>query len=342
MRLSTRLLRDGYRLARGGLFRFDAESIHRQMVDVLGAVPAAPAREADPVEVAGIRFPNRVGVAAGLDKDGIAARAWSRLGFGFAELGTVTAEPQPGNAEPRLFRAPASKAIVNRMGFNNLGAEQLAERLEGYGIRRGNLAAGLPVGVSIGKTKAVPAEWAAEDYETALEHVHRVADYVAVNVSSPNTPGLRKLQHAEALDGLLGPIVERASGLDALPVFVKLSPDLTPAELDETLAVLAGHGIAGIIATNTTTSRDGLVGADRRLVNEAGGLSGAPLTARALAFVERLATRTDKPVMGVGGIMRPVDAHRMFEAGAALVQLYTGFIYEGPALIHAIHEWGMA
>lgn len=343
MRATTRLLRDGYRLARTGLFRIDPEVIHERMIDALGAVPAVRAAvEADPVTVAGIRFPNRVGLAAGLDKDGIAARAWARFGFGFAELGTVTARPQPGNDRPRLFRGPASKAIVNRMGFNNAGADALAARLRGYGAARGNLALGIPLGVSIGKTKVVPLEESTDDYLASLRAVAPVADYVALNVSSPNTPGLRSLQAAEEMEALLSALTTAAASLDALPVFVKLAPDLEPEALGETLRVIRGSGAAGIIATNTTLSREGLADADARLRFEAGGLSGAPLTRRALAFVERVAGQTDLPVIGVGGIMTPRDAVRMFDAGAVLVQLYTGFIYEGPALVRGIQEWGVS
>ncbi len=341
MRLQTRLLREGYRLARTGLFRVDPEVVHERMIDALGALPATRRTvEADPVTIAGIRFPNRVGLAAGLDKDGIAARVWARFGFGFAELGTVTARPQPGNERPRLFRGPASRAIVNRMGFNNAGAEALAARLRGYGAARGNLALGIPIGVSIGKTKVVPLEESTDDYLTSLRAVAPVADYVAVNVSSPNTPGLRSLQAAAEMEALLTAITSAAATLDDLPVFVKLAPDLDAAALADTLRVISACGAAGVIATNTTLSREGLAGADAALRSEAGGLSGAPLTARALAFVERVTKGTDLPVIGVGGIMAPRDGARMFDAGAALVQLYTGFIYEGPALVRGIQEWG--
>lgn len=341
MNASTRILRDGYRLLRTGLFRFDAEVIHERMIDALSAVPArTSAVEVDPVEVAGIRFPNRVGLAAGLDKDGLAARAWAHMGFGFAELGTVTASAQPGNEKPRIFRGPKSRAIVNRMGFNNAGAHELADRLLGYGIKRGNRAAGIPLGISIGKTKVVPIEESTDDYLRSLEFVAPVADYVAINVSSPNTPGLRSLQAAEEIGALLEALCTRAERLGEIPVFVKLAPDLEGEMLRETVAVIADSQVAGVIATNTTLSRDGLAPSDAHLADEAGGLSGAPLTRRALAFVEDLANRVDLPVIGVGGIMTPQDGHRMFDAGAQLLQLYTGFIYEGPALVRGIQEWG--
>lgn len=343
MRITTRCLRTGYRLVRPWLFRVDPEVIHERMIDSLGALPARrQAVQQDPVTIAGIRFPNRVGLAAGLDKDGIAARAWAHLGFGYAELGTVTAHAQPGNPGPRLFRARKSQGIINRMGFNNMGAAALAQRLHGMGIVRGNLAAGIPIGISIGKTKVVPNEEAIEDYLTSLDAVARHADYVAINVSSPNTPGLRDLQAAEELSQLLGALTERAQRHDALPVFVKLAPDLEGAALDDTLAVIAESDVDGVIATNTTLGRAGLHPDDQPLALETGGLSGAPLSSKALHFVEHVASRTELPLIGVGGIMTPADAARMFDAGASLIQLYTGFVYEGPALVRAIHEWGRA
>lgn len=343
-RLGTRVLRDGYHLLRPGLFRYaggDAERVHELTIRVLAHMPGGGRpRVADPVTVAGIRFPNRVGLAAGLDKDAIAAQAWSRFGFGFAELGTVTANAQPGNPQPRMFRAIESRGIVNRMGFNNRGAEAMAETLRHKGVERGNGALGIPLGISIGKTKATPLEAATGDYLASLRALAPVADYVAVNVSSPNTPGLRSLQAASELAGLVAALIEGAAELSPapVPIFVKLAPDLDGDDLTETLAVLNGSGIAGLIATNTTVSRDGLAAPDRWLSDEAGGLSGAPLTARALAFVDRLASSTELPIMGVGGIMSPADGARMFEAGASLLQLYTGFIFEGPALVAGIND----
>lgn len=337
---STRALRSGYHLARGGMFRSfggDPEKIHEKMIDALSLLPASSrARTANPVTVAGIEFPNRVGLAAGLDKDARAAGAWARFGFGFAELGTVTAMAQPGNDRPRLFRLPQSGAIINRMGFNNRGAAAMALRLETLGVFRGNRALGIPVGISIGKTRVAPIERATEDYLDSLELLAPHADYVAVNVSSPNTPGLRALQSAEDLAALVGALVAQAP--DRLPVFVKLAPDLADDDVVSTVDAIEDVGAAGIIATNTTLARDGLDPAEEHLADEAGGLSGSPLTGRALRFVHGLATRTDLPIMGVGGIMSPADAGRMFDAGASLVQLYTGFIYEGPALVRGIHD----
>ncbi|MDO5092595.1 MAG: quinone-dependent dihydroorotate dehydrogenase [Propionibacteriaceae bacterium] len=331
------------RIIRPVLFRWaggDPEAIHEDMIRWLGCLPTTrSAHEHRPTTVAGIRFPNPVGVAAGLDKDGVAAAAWARLGFGFAELGTVTAQAQPGNPKPRMFRAKASRAVINRMGFNNAGAEALADRLLKLGVQRGNRRLGIPLGISIGKTKMVDLARAAGDYLASIEALAPYADYFAINISSPNTPGLRALQAARELDTLLSKIVAAAAaGPDPVPVFVKLAPDLEAHQLRETLATINASGVAGIIATNTTLGRDGLAFEDQRLAVEAGGLSGAPLTRKALSFVAQIAASTDLAVIGVGGIMSPRDAVRMLQAGASLVQLYTGFIYAGPALVRGIHE----
>ncbi len=342
VRLSTRALRGAYHLARAGLFRYaggDPEKVHEQMIDALAVLPASRRRRAvDGVRVAGIDFPNRVGLAAGLDKDGRAATAWSRFGFGFAELGTVTAQGQSGNASPRLFRLKESRAIINRMGFNNRGAAAMAAHLRGLGVQRGNSALGIPVGISIGKTKTVPVEEATQDYLASLELLAPHADYIAVNVSSPNTPGLRLLQGAAEMSALVGELVQHAP--EGLPIFVKLAPDLAGDDVEPTLRAIEDAGAAGVIATNTTLTRTGLATADEHLAGETGGLSGAPLTERALRFVDNLAQLTQLPIMGVGGIMSPADARSMFDAGAQLVQLYTGFIYEGPALVRGIHDVG--
>lgn len=338
-------LRHGYHLARAGLFRYaggDAEKVHEVTIKALSHVPrGGRGKVADPVTVAGIRFPNRVGLAAGMDKDGLAAQAWARFGFGFAELGTVTAKAQPGNPKPRVFRAIPSRGIVNRMGFNNHSASALAQTLGSKGVRRGNAALGIPMGISIGKSKVTPLEDATADYLQSLRLLAEYADYIAINVSSPNTPGLRSLQAATELSGLMSALTDEAAVMNPtspVPIFVKLAPDFTGDDLTETLAVIRDSAVAGVIATNTTLSREGLLPADQRLAGETGGLSGAPLTAKALSFVEHLAASVDLPVMGVGGIMTPADGRRMFDAGAVLLQLYTGFIFEGPALIRGIHE----
>lgn len=333
--------------ARGG----DPERIHEDMIRSLAvlshlpglrdAVRAMTRVPADPVDVFGIRFPGRVGLAAGMDKDGHAALAWQHLGFAFAELGTVTAQAQPGNDKPRVFRLQASRALINRMGFNNEGALALANRLAVAGVFRGNRRAGIPLGISLGKTKVVPVEDAVADYVDSFDAVAPHADYVAVNVSSPNTPGLRSLQDGGALRELLGALTERARevafGAEPLPILVKVAPDLTEPQLDEVLTVASDTGVAGIIATNTTLSREGLDPADQALAAEAGGLSGRPLTARAREVVAYVAAHTDLPVIGAGGLMTADDAHALLDAGACLVQLYTGFVYAGPALIGAIN-----
>ena len=318
----------------------DAEAVHEQMIGALARFSRSPAlvsaakllagSRGAPVTVAGIDFPGRAGLAAGMDKDGRAVLAWQALGFGFAELGTVTAQAQPGNDRPRVFRLRRSKALINRMGFNNAGAARLHHELSLLGVYRGNGGAGIPIGISIGKTKIVPVEDAVGDYLTSLDLVVPHADYVAINVSSPNTPGLRSLQDGGALLVLLKALVERAAG--RTPLFVKIAPDLTEPQIDEVLAAATDAGVAGLIATNTTLSRDGIDAAERPLAGEAGGLSGAPLTRRAREVVGYLTRHTDLPVIAAGGIMTAADAAAMFDLGAPLVQLYTGFIYAGPAL----------
>jgi dihydroorotate dehydrogenase len=277
-----------------------------------------------------------------MDKRGVGVRAWSALGFSHAELGTVTARPQPGNKRPRLFRLPASQAIVNRMGFNNDGAESLARRLDAAGVRRGNGALGLAVGVSIGKTKTTPLSEATADYLNSLRLLAPYADYVAVNVSSPNTPGLRSLQDRAALAELVEALVAESRVTSTtsppVPVFVKIAPDLDDAGLDEVVEVCESAGAGGLIATNTTLSREGVARADAELGRETGGLSGAPLAARAREVVRYLTDRSRLPVIGVGGILSAADGQAMLDAGAALVQVYTGFVYRGPALVAELNR----
>jgi dihydroorotate dehydrogenase len=324
------------RAVRPVLFRLgggDAEKAHEFTLGRLarlGVRPRAVLRAryavANPVEVFGVRFPNPVGLAAGMDKNGVALPAWPSLGFGFVEVGTVTAHAQPGNDRPRLFRLRDSEAIINRMGFNNAGAAALAARLEALG------PLGYPLGISLGKSKVTPLEEAVEDYLTSYNLLRGHADYIAVNVSSPNTPGLRTLQDRTALGALLGALGGRT------PVLVKIAPDLTEPAIAELLEVCLAHGAAGVIATNTTLGRDGLAAADQPRAAEAGGLSGRPLTERARKVVHFVHQETGGalPIIGVGGIVDPDDAIRLFDAGASLVQLYTGFIYRGPALVRAV------
>ena len=315
------------RLARPVLFRLDAETAHEFTLRWLGHVrrrrafsPAGAART-----VFGVRFTNPVGLAAGMDKDGRALPAWPVLGFGFVEVGTVTWHAQPGNDRPRLFRLPASRAIVNRMGFNNAGARALAARLAALGRLP------VPLGISLGKSKVTPLSEAVDDYVASLKELYPYGDYFAVNVSSPNTPGLRALQDRDQLDALLAALSE----VGTKPLLVKVAPDLTDAALGEVLEVCDKNGVSGLIATNTTLSRDGLSAADAGRAAEVGGLSGAPLTARALEVVRFVARETGGrlPVIGVGGVMEPDHAARMVDAGASLVQVYTGLIYGGPALV---------
>lgn len=304
----------------------------------LTVLTSGPRRQ---VAVAGIEFPGVVGIAAGLDKNGRAVKSWSALGFSHAELGTVTASPQPGNPVPRLFRLPASRALVNRMGFNNSGAAALAERLDRAGVRRGNRAVGIPLGISIGKTKTTPLSSVTEDYLTSFRLLACYADYVAVNVSSPNTPGLRSLQDRAALHELAVELVAEARLLDPagpVPIFVKIAPDLSRPALDELLGVCLDAGVSGLIASNTTLARDGLAVEDTGRGREAGGLSGAPLARRAREIVGYLASACSLPVIGVGGILTPDDGLAMLDAGARLLQVYTGYVYAGPALVTEINR----
>ena len=311
----------------------DAEAAHEWTLRRLAGLPPAARRAlhrqnvvSAPRTVFGVRFPNAVGLAAGMDKNGVALPAWPALGFGFVEVGTVTAHAQPGNDRPRLFRLRDSEAVINRMGFNNAGAAALAERLRALG--------GLPVplGVSLGKSKVTPIEEAVQDYLASYDLVRPYADYIAVNVSSPNTPGLRSLQDRAHLEGLLGALVGK------VPVLVKIAPDLTEPAIAEVLQACTDHGAAGVIATNTTLGRDGLAPADQHRAAEAGGLSGRPLTERAHKVVDFVHRETGGrlPIIGVGGILDPDDATRLVDAGASLVQLYTGFIYRGPGLVKAV------
>jgi len=323
------------RVARPALFRLrggDAEAAHEFAVRWLGrSAPAlARIRPLSPPGAArtvfGVRFPNPVGLAAGMDKDGRALPAWPALGFGFVEVGTVTRHPQHGNDRPRLFRLADSAAIVNRMGFNNDGAHALAARLAALGPLR------VPLGISLGKSRATPLDEAVEDYVASLRALRPYGDYFAVNVSSPNTPGLRTLQDRDQLDVLLPAL--RAEAPDK-PMLVKVAPDLSDLALGEVLEVCTSHGVSGIIATNTTLSRDGVAPGDAAAAAQAGGLSGAPLTERAYEVVRFVAAESGLPVIGVGGVMSAADARRLVDAGASLVQLYTGFVYGGPGLVRA-------
>lgn len=294
-----------------------------------------------PIQRFGISFPNAVGLAAGFDKDGVALSALAALGFGFIEAGTVTFHPQPGNPRPRLFRLPEDKALINRAGFNNSGAAAFAKRVAREKLR-------CVLGVSIGKSKITPLEQATEDYLASFELVYSVADYIAVNVSSPNTPQLRELQQSEQLSALLSALQEKNRALQQvhqrsrpMPLLVKLSPDLTTEDLEMIVDVVKRLKIDGIIATNTTITRDNLR-TDKASVAKigAGGLSGKPLRERSTRMIADLyrLTKGRVPIIGVGGIFTAEDAWEKIAAGASLVQLYTGFIYRGPSIAREINE----
>jgi dihydroorotate dehydrogenase len=331
------------------LRRVPAEAAHRAgfgLIRVFGLVPGMPGvfrrwlGPRDPVlrvRALGLEFPGPLGLAAGFDKDARAMRGLGALGFGFVEVGTVTARAQPGNDRPRMFRLPADRALVNRMGFNNAGAAAAAARL------RRRRSGGVIVGVNIGKTKVVPAAEAAADYAASARAVAGVADYVVVNVSSPNTPGLRDLQATERLRPVLVAVRE---ALDAsvtgrrVPLLVKIAPDLADADVDAVAELALELGLDGIIATNTTVSRDGLASSPAEVAaTGAGGLSGPPLRDRALAVLVRLRARAgDRLVLiAAGGIETPEDGWERLRAGATLVQAYTGFIYGGPLWPRRMH-----
>jgi dihydroorotate dehydrogenase len=316
--------------------RFDPERIHHGAFRAIRAARPVTGRVLrlphEPVEAMGLTFPHRLGLAAGFDKNAVGIDGLAALGFGHVEIGTVTGEPQPGNPTPRLFRLPGDRAIVNRMGFNNDGAEVVSRRL----AARGRPVGGPVLGVNIGKTKVVPEEHAIADYEKSTGLLAPHADYLVVNVSSPNTPGLRDLQAVEKLQPLLQAVRRRAdevTGDRRVPLLVKIAPDLSDDDILAVGDLALAIGLDGIIATNTTISRQGLRSAPRDVESiGAGGLSGRPLTRRADEVMRLLRGRvgTDLTLVGVGGITTPEDARRRLAAGATLLQAYTAFIYEGP------------
>jgi len=290
----------------------------------------------------GLRFPNPVGLGAGYDKWGRGVRAWHALGFGFAEIGTITALAQDGNPAPRLVRLPDDRAVINRMGFNNDGAAATADRLAEWD-RRGLLHR-IPLGVNIGKSKLTPLEDAQRDYAASLDRLWPYADYIVVNVSSPNTPGLRELQESVALGGILENLVElnrvKASltGSRRRPILVKVAPDLTDAQFDAAVDLVQAVGVHGMIVCNTTLARDGL-NSPTRLSSEPGGLSGAPLAARSLAMLRRAVARAPElPIISVGGIATADDVWERLAAGACLVQVWTALLYGGPSLVARINR----
>lgn len=327
-----------YDFARALMFRLDAETSHELALGSMNLAASlglhklmgagAPSL---PTKVMGIRFPNPVGLAAGLDKNGTAVDGLAAMGFGFVEVGTVTPRPQPGNPKPRLFRIPEHQAIINRMGFNNDGVDQLLKNLD-RSTYQGVL------GINIGKNKDTPNDQAHLDYLLCLRKVYARASYITVNVSSPNTPGLRTLQFGDSLNSLLDALKTEQAKLASLhgryvPIAVKIAPDMEGDELGMVASALKTYEIDGVIATNTTLSRSGVE--DSPLAEEAGGLSGAPVRNRSTATIRALAEHLDGalPIIGVGGITEGFDAAEKIEAGASLVQIYTGFIYRGPSLV---------
>jgi dihydroorotate dehydrogenase len=330
-----------YRPLRTLLFQLDPEIAHDWTIHILRALPAQPLGvffatrvPAAPRQVMGLDFPNPVGLAAGLDKNGECINAWSALGFGFVEIGTVTPRPQPGNPKPRLFRLPAARALINRMGFNNHGVDTLVERVRQSGFKG-------VLGINLGKNADTPAERAIDDYLVGLRKVYPWAGYVTINISSPNTPGLRDLQYGAALDQLLAALkAEQQRLTDAcgryVPLAIKIAPDLADTDLAAVGQALRRYRFDAVIATNTTFSRAGVENLPH--AGETGGLSGAPLRERALAVTQRLADLLagELPIIAAGGIMSGADAVARIAAGASLVQLYTGLIYRGPDLVREV------
>ena len=334
-------MKNGYeRFVRPLLFSLDAEAAHNLAIALLhGASHVDLVLRAlkvfkpppKPKTVFGVKFPNPIGLAAGLDKNGVALPAWAALGFGFIKIGTVTAKPQPGNLKPRIFRLPEQRALINSLGFNNDGADAIARRLRR--LRESGLWPAVPVGINIGKSKVTLLEEATGDYLYSFRLLREFADYIALNVSSPNTPGLRELQQPVALSRLLGAIRDE-NRLTPKPLLVKIAPDLSPIELEEIIAICEQNGVAGIIATNTTLDHSSIPS----VRDESGGLSGAPLRKKSTMLVRAIATRSKIPVVASGGIFNAESAREKFEAGAQLLQVYTGYIYRGPRLLREIME----
>ena len=343
-----------YALARPFLFSLDPEKAHELTLHALAGMQGTPLQRAfcagrvhDPIKLAGLTFPNRVGLAAGLDKNARCIDGLGAMGFGFIEVGTVTPLAQPGNPKPRMFRLPEAQALINRLGFNNEGLDAFianVKRATLYRQRQNTDAATtdqstpMLLGLNIGKNAATPIENATDDYLICLDGVYPYADYVTINISSPNTKNLRTLQSDEALDGLLGAIAQRREMLAVqhgkrTPIFVKIAPDLDQAQVNVIAATLQRHGMDGVIATNTTLSRDAVKGLAH--AEETGGLSGAPVLEMSNRIITQLRTALGQgfPIMGVGGVMSADDAVSKIRAGADVVQIYTGLIYQGPGLV---------
>lgn len=330
-----------YSAIRKVFFKFDPEAIHELTIKSFKATGATPLNllykqsvPNKPVEVMGIKFPNPVGLAAGLDKNGECIKAFEAMGFGFVEVGTVTPRPQPGNDKPRIFRLPEANAIINRMGFNNKGVDYLVDQVIKAKFRG-------VLGINIGKNKDTPDENAKDDYIHCMRKVYDHATYITVNISSPNTPGLRSLQYGDPLNELLSALKTEQTSLAEqfgkyVPVAVKIAPDLTAEEVDSIAECLIANNIDGVIATNTTLARDKV--AHLQFGDEQGGLSGAPVKEQSTKVIQLLSKALDNklPIIGVGGIASDSDAQEKIAAGAKLVQVYTGFIYQGPELVKEI------
>jgi dihydroorotate dehydrogenase len=324
------------------LFKMDAERAHEwttrmmRITHALGLLKPDELPRCAPIDCLGLRFPNVLGLAAGMDKSASAVEAWAALGFGFVEVGTLTPRPQPGNPKPRLFRLPEHEALINRMGFNNPGIHAAVKRLE----KRRTKAV---VGVNIGKNFDTPNEKAVDDYLYCLKAAYPVADYIAVNISSPNTKGLRDLQAEESIRQLLSALKNEQASLQKehgkkVPMLVKIAPDLDGAQIEALARVFNELAVDGVIATNTTISREAVAG--HLLEKEAGGLSGAPVTERSTLVIQafRMLLRPETPIIGVGGILSGADAEAKLKAGASLVQVYSGLVYRGPGLIRHVLE----
>jgi len=334
-------MKNGYELfVRPLLFSLDPETAHHVTTRSLGHASHFDVAlrafrffqpTSKPISLFGLTFPNPIGLAAGLDKNGVALPAWAALGFGFIEIGTVTAKAQPGNPKPRIFRLREQQALINRLGFNNDGADTIAQRLAA--LRESDRWPAVPVGINIGKSRATPLEQATDDYLYSFRTLRDFADYITLNISSPNTPGLRELQEPEKLSELLSAIGKEA-GTAPKPLVVKISPDLSDTELKAILAVCEENAISGIIATNTTLDHLSIT----PQLDQAGGLSGAPLRDKSTALVREIAVRSAIPVIASGGVFDAESAREKFLAGAQLIQLYTGLVYRGPQLLREIMD----
>jgi dihydroorotate dehydrogenase len=334
-----------YDLLKPWLFKFDPERIHDLtmsglaftsqhpgLLRILQTLCAVHDRRLE-TRAFGLTFPNPIGLAAGMDKNARAIPSWAALGFGFVEVGSVTALAQPGNPKPRLFRLPSDEAIINRMGFNNDGAEVVTKRLKKL---RETEAFTTPIGINLGKSKVTPLEQAHEDYKRSLEFLYPYGDYFVINVSSPNTPGLRELQDKDKLEILLTTVRDfvRSYQPNPKPILLKIAPDLTFEQLDEILELVERYELSGLIATNTTVARDNL----KTPINETGGLSGRPLAKRSLELLRYICSQTKLPTISVGGIFTERDVFERLEAGAVLLQLYTGLIYQGPLIAKRLSQ----